>query len=158
MRADGPKDKRFVVDHGSLVYCKCRDGRFPYLYEVSSHPLVHNTQAVKRILVYIIDTDPAALKTLADWEETLGIPLGPDDAMDQHGKLIIFCLLRLGDGTVIYARALNCPRHPDTGLQVPEFDVVNCWGFAGKWLLNPSYIEELYAVQKVILGKPEAMT
>ena len=92
MRADGPKDKRFVVDHGSLVYCKRRDARFPYLYEVSSHPLVHNTEAVKRILVYIIDTDPAALKTLADWEETLGIPLGPDDAMDEHGKLplIIF--------------------------------------------------------------------
>ena len=75
MRADGPKDKRFVVDHGSLVYCKRRDARFPYLYEVSSHPLVHNTEAVKRILVYIIDTDPAALKTLADWEETLGIPV-----------------------------------------------------------------------------------
>jgi len=47
---------------------------------------VHNTQAVKRILVYIIDTDPAALKTLADWEESLGIPLGPDATMDKDGK------------------------------------------------------------------------
>ena len=92
MQADGPKDKWFIVDHRSLVYCKHCDDHFLYLYEVSSHPLVHNTEAVKHILVYIIDTNPAALKTLADWEETLGIPLGPDDAMDEHGKLplIIF--------------------------------------------------------------------
>lgn len=95
MRADGPKDKRFVVDHGRLVYDKRRDGRFPYIYEVSSHPLVHNTQAVKRILVYMIDTDPAALKKLADWEDTLGIPLGPDAYMNEHGKLppILFCIV-----------------------------------------------------------------
>jgi len=45
-------------------------------------------QAVKRILVYIIDTDPAALKTLANWEEALGMPLGPNDTMDQHGQSV----------------------------------------------------------------------
>jgi hypothetical protein len=97
MRADGPTDKRFVVDHGCLVYYERCDKRFPYLYEVSSHPLVHNTQAVKRILVYIIDTDPAALKTIADWEDTLGIPLGPDATMDEHGKFlsILFCIIYL---------------------------------------------------------------
>ena len=55
---------------------------------------MHNTEAVKHILVYIIDTDPAALKTLADWEETSGIPLGPDDAMDEHGKLPLIIFIR----------------------------------------------------------------
>ncbi|EDR12556.1 uncharacterized protein LACBIDRAFT_312118 [Laccaria bicolor S238N-H82] len=155
MRADGPKDKCFVVDNSRLVYDKHCDDHFPYLYEVSSHPLVHNMQVVKvtkHILVYVIDTDPAVLRRLADWEDTLGIPLGPNAYMDEHG------LLHLGDGTVIYTRALNCPQHPDTGLQMPEYDVVNCWGFAGKHLLNPSYVEELYAVQQIILGKLEEMT
>jgi hypothetical protein len=75
-----------VVDGGCLVYDEHRDERFPYLYEVSTHPLVHNTVAVKRILVYIVDTDPAALKGRAAWEDTLCVPLGPDAAMAQHGK------------------------------------------------------------------------
>jgi len=48
--------------------------------------LVHDTVAVKRILVYIVDTDPAALKCRAVWEDTLCVPLGPDAAMAQHGK------------------------------------------------------------------------
>ena len=86
MCIDGPEDKRFVVDGGCLVYDEHRDERFPYLYEVPSHPLVHNTVAVKRILVYVIETDPAALKCRAAWEDTLCVPLGPDAAMAQHGK------------------------------------------------------------------------
>ena len=35
------------------------------IYEVPSHPLVHDTVIVKRILIYIVDTDPAALKCRA---------------------------------------------------------------------------------------------
>ena len=54
MRCDGPEDKRFAVNGRCLVYDEHRDERFPYLYEVPSHPLVHDTVAVKHILVYII--------------------------------------------------------------------------------------------------------
>ena len=40
-------------------------------------------------------------------------------------------LLRLTDGTVIYARALNCPKDPVTRLQLAEYDVINSWCFSG---------------------------
>ena len=66
MGHDGPEDKRFAVDGGCLVYDEHHDERFPYLWSsLRWHPLVHDTVAVKRILIYIVDTDPAALKCRA---------------------------------------------------------------------------------------------
>ena len=36
---------------------------------------------IKTILVYIQDTEPAALKRLLDFENTLFVPLGPNESM-----------------------------------------------------------------------------
>src|SRR6202789_2012268 len=36
----GPSDSDLVVKEGSLLYHPRRDGRFPYLYRVKSHPQV----------------------------------------------------------------------------------------------------------------------
>jgi hypothetical protein len=41
---------------------------------------------IKNILVYIQDTEPAALKRLLDFEDRLFVPLEPDISMRDLGK------------------------------------------------------------------------
>jgi hypothetical protein len=74
MLESGPSDPDLVVKDGNLLFHQQRDGRFPYLYQVPSHPMVDemiDKTAIKNILVYIQDTEPAALKHLLDFENTL---------------------------------------------------------------------------------------
>jgi hypothetical protein len=41
---------------------------------------------IKNILVYVQDTESAALKSLLDFENTLFVPLGPDATMPDYGE------------------------------------------------------------------------
>ena len=51
MLETGPSDPNLVVKEGALLFHSQRDGRFPYLYQVPSHPRVEEM------------TDKAAIKT-----------------------------------------------------------------------------------------------
>ena len=89
MQESGPSNPDFVVKDGTLLFHQQRDGRFPYLYRVSSHPLVDemiDKTAIKNILVYVQDTEPTALKQLLDFENTLFVPLGPNNLMPGLGE------------------------------------------------------------------------
>ena len=89
MLESGPPDPDLVVKDGILLFHPQRDSRFPYLYRVQSHPLVDemlDKTAIKNILVYIQDTEPSALKHLLDFENTLFVPLGPDESMHGLGR------------------------------------------------------------------------
>ena len=89
MLESGPGDPELVVRQGKLLFHPQRDSRFPYLYQVPSHPLVDemiDKTVIKNILVYIQDTKPAALKRLLDFENTLFVPLGPNDSMHDLGE------------------------------------------------------------------------
>lgn len=88
MLENGPSDPNLVVKEGILLFHLQRDGKFPYLYQVPSHPGVEemiDKTAIKHILVYVQDTEPAALKHLLDFENTLHVPLGPDILMGDLG-------------------------------------------------------------------------
>jgi hypothetical protein len=87
MNCYGPDNPALVVAEGTLIFDSNRDGRFPYLFEVQAHPLVHDLNAVKKIIVYIQDTSPEALKRQFSFEENLYIPLGPDKTMSDLGEL-----------------------------------------------------------------------
>lgn len=89
MLESGPRDPDLVVNNGILLFHPKRDGRFPYIYRVLSHPQVDNMidkTVIKNILVYIQDTEPSALKRLLDFENTLFVPLGPDASMCDLGE------------------------------------------------------------------------
>jgi hypothetical protein len=89
MRKQGPLDHGFVVPGGNLLYNKNRDGRFPYLYELSRHPLVAESDygtKIRHILVYIQKTDPESLRSQFLFEETLNVPKGPDAEMEKNGQ------------------------------------------------------------------------
>lgn len=84
-----PSNSDFVVKEGNLLFHPQRDGRFPYLYQVTSHPRVEemiDKTIIKKILVYIQDTEPAALKSLLNFEDRLFVPLGPDLSMQELGR------------------------------------------------------------------------
>jgi len=59
--AQAPSDLLKVIKDGTLCYHNNRNACFPYLYKVESHPLVHNTDVIKHIYVYVEDTRSAAM-------------------------------------------------------------------------------------------------
>lgn len=133
MLESGP-ESRLTVPEGELLFSSNRDGRFPYLYEVKSHPKVRNTNIIKRIIVYVQDTSKEALEALWDFEEMLRVPLGPDAAMGdlgrwlKHAPFLYYSLVTPGlfdmeDGMVVFARALGC--------QEAEKDVIVAWNYLG---------------------------
>ena len=85
MTKDGPVDHRFQILGGTLKYNTKRDARFPYLYEIPTHALVHNPKYIKTILIHVVDTSVEALVTRAKFEKTLSVPLGPNAVMDNYG-------------------------------------------------------------------------
>lgn len=98
MMSDGPIDPRFQVKGGTLLYNPKRDGRFPYIYQIPSHALVHSPKHITKILIHIVDTSIKARTARADYEKTLSVPLGPDANMDNYGSflnLISFKILNL---------------------------------------------------------------
>jgi hypothetical protein len=86
--AQNPSDPLKIVKNGTLCYNKNRDARFPYLYKVESHPLVHNTDVIKHIYVYVEDTGTTAMRAKRLFEKDLKVPLGPDKTMAGHGMQI----------------------------------------------------------------------
>ncbi|KAF8237338.1 hypothetical protein L208DRAFT_1248145, partial [Tricholoma matsutake] len=59
------------------------DSRFPYIFQVDSHPLVHDHDPLSPgcILIYIQDTLVEGLKALETFEASLEVPLGPDESV-----------------------------------------------------------------------------
>lgn len=87
MIKDGPVDPRFQVPGGTLCFKPERDSRFPYIYEIPTHALVHSPKYIKTILIHIVDTSMEARKARAKFEFTLTVPLGPNACMENHGTL-----------------------------------------------------------------------
>lgn len=85
MSLEGPSDPRFRVRGGCLQYHPMRDSRFPYIYSLSTHALVHSPQYIKKILIHIVDTSPEARIKRAKFDRTLSVPLGPDALMKEYG-------------------------------------------------------------------------
>jgi hypothetical protein len=83
--AQTPSDPLKIVKDGTLCYHNNHDARFPYLYKVESHPLVHNSDVIKHIYVYVEDTRSAAMRVKRLFEKDLKVPLGPDKTMASHG-------------------------------------------------------------------------
>lgn len=97
MRRDGPIDRRFQVPGGILLYKPERDSRFPYIYKIPTHALVHTPEYIKTILIHVVDTSIKARIERAKFEKTLSVPLGPNANMDNNGALanIIFSFIYL---------------------------------------------------------------
>jgi hypothetical protein len=93
MLKDGPVDPRFQIPGGTLQYNPERDARFPYIYKIPTHVLVHSPEYFKTILLHVVDTSMEAREARAKYEKTLSVPLGPNSNMDNHGPspiLIMF--------------------------------------------------------------------
>ena len=86
MNKDGPSDPRFRVDGGHLEYLPKHDSRFPYIYSVPTHALVHSPLYIKKILIHIVDTSHKARVKCAKFDRTLSVPLGPNALMKEYGK------------------------------------------------------------------------
>ena len=89
MRKDGPSDRRFRVDGGTLLYNSRRDARFPYLYRVPTHSQVHSPEYIKKILIHIVDTADDARIARAKFDKTLSVPLGPNALMEKYGSYLL---------------------------------------------------------------------
>ncbi|KAF8237552.1 hypothetical protein L208DRAFT_1246992 [Tricholoma matsutake] len=76
-----------VVPDSVLLYNVNWDGQFPYIFQVDSHPLVHdhNLLSPGRILMYIQDTSVEGLEALEAFEASLEVPLGPNDSVSNLG-------------------------------------------------------------------------
>ena len=88
MSKDGPPDRRFHVPEGELQYHSERDARFPYIYRIPKHALVHSPDHIKIILIHIVDTSAEARVERAQFEKTLSVPLGPNELMDKYGASV----------------------------------------------------------------------
>lgn len=82
----GPKDERLRVSGGRFIYTPNRDARFPYLYEVDNHPQIVKTDLVKKIIVYVQNTDLEEMEKQTAFAQNLKVPLGMDSLILQNGK------------------------------------------------------------------------
>lgn len=87
MNVDGPRDGRFRISNGTLIYNDKRDARFPYIYEIQTHAQVHSP-LIEKILIYVVDTSEEARIRHAKFANTLSVPLGPDYLMEEYGLYI----------------------------------------------------------------------
>jgi len=87
MRKDGPVDARFRIPSGNLLYNPERDTRFPYIYCIETHELVHSEQ-IKKILIHVVDTSIETGIEQAKFHKTLEVPLGPNAGMVKNGTSI----------------------------------------------------------------------
>jgi hypothetical protein len=88
MHQEGPSDHRFRIPEGVLLYHPQRDIRFPYLYRISTHALVHSPNHFKTILIRIVDTSVKARIHSAQFDNTLSVPLGPNSLMKEYGTVL----------------------------------------------------------------------
>jgi hypothetical protein len=85
MSPEGPSDTRFRIQEGVLLYHPKRDARFPYIYRISSHALVHSPAHIRIILIRVVDTSIDARISRAQFDKTLSLPLGPNALMEEYG-------------------------------------------------------------------------
>ena len=85
MNRDGPSDHRYRVLRGTLMYSPDRDARFPYIYAVPAHVLVHSPKHITKILVHVVNTSIDARVARAKFNKTLSVPLGPNVLMATYG-------------------------------------------------------------------------
>ena len=74
MSPEGPSDTRFRIQEGVLLYHPKRDARFPYIYRISSHALVHSPAHIRIILIRVVDTSIDARISRAQFDKTLSLP------------------------------------------------------------------------------------
>ena len=88
MMKDGPTDRRFQIP-GSILQCNPeRDAHFPYIYEITTHALVHLPNYIKTILIHVVDTTIDAHVKRANFEKTFSVPLGLNAIMDNYGEFM----------------------------------------------------------------------
>ena len=87
MSKEGPADARFCILGGVLQYHPKRDGRFPYLYHIPTHTLVHSPDHFKIILIRVVNTSVEARIRCAEFDKSLSAPLGPNAVMDEYGTV-----------------------------------------------------------------------
>ena len=138
MTNNEPVDRRFQIHGGTLKYKAERDARFPYIYQITTHALVHAPEHFRTILIHIVDTSEEALVARAKFEKSLSVPLGPDALMDNYGQFRNFIsfgylisplnigLFELEPGTVLFARPLT-----EDGIYHEEDDIVEAWCMDG---------------------------
>jgi hypothetical protein len=85
MNAYGPSDRRFEITDGALLYDCNRDGRFPYIYEIKKHALVHSHH-FDYIWIHVVDTSEEARIRHGEFADSLSVPLGPEALMEKYGK------------------------------------------------------------------------
>ena len=86
MNKDGPSNTGFQLQGGDLQYLPTQDYCFPYIYSLPSHTLVHSSEYVEKILVYIVDTSYEAHIKQAKFDHTLSVSLGPNSLMKEYGN------------------------------------------------------------------------
>ena len=86
MNKNGPMDPLFRIANGELLYNAKHDARFPYIYEIPTHALVHSPQHIKKILIHVVDPSEEARITRAKFETMLSVPLGPNALMVKYGQ------------------------------------------------------------------------
>jgi hypothetical protein len=87
MDQEGPTDRQFRIMGGALLYHPKCDGRFPYLYRIQMHALVHSPDHFRTILIHVVDTSVEARIRRAQFENLLSVPLGPNALMKNYGTL-----------------------------------------------------------------------
>lgn len=87
MSQEGPSDPQFRIPGGVLLYHPQRDARFPYIYRLSTHALVHSPDHFNTILIRVVDTSVKARISRAQFDKTLSVPLGPNALMNEYGRL-----------------------------------------------------------------------
>ena len=85
MSPEGPSDPRFCIPEGILQYHPWRDTRFPYIYHILKHTLVHSPAHIKIILIRVVDTSINARISCVQFDKMLSVPLGPNELMDEYG-------------------------------------------------------------------------
>ncbi|KAF8220257.1 hypothetical protein L208DRAFT_1334913, partial [Tricholoma matsutake] len=88
---------------------------FPYIFQIDSHPLVHDRDPLSPgcILVYIQDTLVKGLEALEAFKASLEVPLGPNDSVSNLG------IFEIDHDDLIFIRNMQDPN--------PEKDVLGGW-------------------------------
>jgi hypothetical protein len=139
MLESGPSDPDLVVKDGNLLFHQQRDGRFPYLYQVPSHPMVDgmiDKQPLKTSWSTFRIRNPLHSSVYSILKTPSLFPLVPTNQCKLLVRRIYQFtnmytrfiqkktgLFEMEDGMVIYAR----PK----GHSTAEHDVVIAWCYLG---------------------------
>jgi hypothetical protein len=140
MNQEGPANPLFRILNGKLLYHPMRNARFPYIYEIPTHAQVHAPQHIRKILIHVVDTSEKARIARANFDNSLLVPLGPNDLMIKYGQyipttillaltflnVITLGLFEMESGTILFAR----PLRTDGNYQEKD-DIAEAWCLNG---------------------------